>query len=83
MKASFVSVIAAATLAACAHHAVDQMAAPGRTHYGVAEGGSIADRVDLPKAGIRGNSHMLMMDQNSDQIAQLVQDWMVKNGLMK
>ena len=45
--------------------------------------GGVADRIDLPKAGIRGNSHMLMMDQNSDQIAQLVQDWMVKNGLMK
>jgi len=26
---------------------------------------------------------MLMMDTNSDQVAQLVQDWMVKQGLMK
>ena len=45
--------------------------------------GGIVDRIDLPKAGMRGNSHMLMMDRNSDQIAQLVQDWMAKQGLMK
>jgi pimeloyl-ACP methyl ester carboxylesterase len=45
--------------------------------------GGIVDRIDLPKAGMRGNSHMMMMDRNSDQIAQLVQDWMAKQGLMK
>ncbi len=45
--------------------------------------GGVVDRIDLPKAGMRGNSHMLMMDRNSDQVAQLVQDWMTKNGLMK
>lgn len=45
--------------------------------------GGIVERIDLPKAGMRGNSHMLMMDRNSDQVAQLVQDWMTKNGLMK
>ena len=47
------------------------------------EQGGIIDRIDLPKAGMRGNSHMLMMDKNSDQVAQLVQDWMAKNGLMR
>ena len=45
--------------------------------------GGIADRLDLPKLGQRGNSHMLMMDRNSDAIAQLIQDWMNKRGLMK
>jgi pimeloyl-ACP methyl ester carboxylesterase len=45
--------------------------------------GGVVDRIDLPKAGHRGNSHMLMMDRNSDQVAQLVQDWMNKQGLMK
>jgi predicted esterase len=45
--------------------------------------GGVVDRIDLPKAGHRGNSHMMMMDRNSDQIAQLVQDWMKKQGLMK
>ncbi|HUN70476.1 MAG TPA: alpha/beta fold hydrolase [Burkholderiales bacterium] len=45
--------------------------------------GGVVDRIDIPKTGVRGNSHMLMMDRNSDQIAQLVQDWMQKQGLMK
>ncbi len=39
--------------------------------------------IDLPKMGIKGNSHMLMMDKNSDQIAQMVQDWMKNQALMK
>ena len=46
--------------------------------------GGVVDRLDLPQAtGRRGNSHMLMMDRNSDQVAQLVQDWLAKQGLMK
>ncbi len=45
--------------------------------------GGIADHLDLPKVGVRGNSHMMMMDTNSDQIAGLVQTWLAKQGLMK
>src|SRR3954467_1879062 len=45
-----------------------------------AAGGSL-DLVDLPDAGIKGNSHMMMMDKNSDQIAGLIQDWLVRKGL--
>ena len=45
--------------------------------------GGVADRLELPQAGIRGNSHMMMMDRNSDQIAQLIQDWLTRQGLMK
>ncbi len=45
-----------------------------------AAGGSI-DIVDLPDAGIRGNSHMVMMDRNSDQVADLIQKWLVGKGL--
>lgn len=41
------------------------------------------DWIDLPQLGIRGNSHMIMMDRNSDQVAALVQQWMERNGLMK
>ena len=44
-----------------------------------AAGGSI-DIVDLPDAGIRGNSHMVMMDRNSDQVADLIQKWLVGKG---
>jgi hypothetical protein len=45
-----------------------------------AAGGSI-DVVDLPDAGIKGNSHMMMMDKNSDQVADLIQKWLVGKGL--
>ena len=45
-----------------------------------AAGGSV-DLVDLPDVGIKGNSHMMMMDKNSDQIAELIQNWLVKKGL--
>jgi hypothetical protein len=45
-------------------------------------GGKI-DFVSLPDKGIKGNTHMLMMDTNSDQVAELVQKWMADNGLMK
>ncbi|MBS0240829.1 MAG: esterase [Proteobacteria bacterium] len=38
--------------------------------------------MDLPTEGIRGNTHMIMMDTNSDVVAARVQAWMSKNGLM-
>jgi pimeloyl-ACP methyl ester carboxylesterase len=43
-------------------------------------GGSI-DVVDLPDVGIKGNSHMIMMDKNSDTVADLIQKWLVGTGL--
>ena len=45
--------------------------------------GGTMDVVDLPALGICGNSHMMMMDKNSDLVAQLIQKWMTKHGLMK
>jgi hypothetical protein len=45
--------------------------------------GGLADWIELPDLGINGNSHMLMMDTNSDQVAQVIQDWFKKIGLMK
>lgn len=47
-----------------------------------AAGGSV-DMVDLPKAGIKGNSHMVMMDRNSDTVAALIQNWLASRGLYK
>src|SRR6476469_4065341 len=44
-----------------------------------AAGGKV-DTFDLPKMGIKGNTHMLMMDRNSDDIAKLVGDWIAKQG---
>jgi pimeloyl-ACP methyl ester carboxylesterase len=42
-------------------------------------GGSI-DVVDLPDVGIKGNSHMIMMDKNSNVVADLIQKWLVGEG---
>lgn len=43
--------------------------------------GGVADEIDLPSMGVRGNSHMIMMDRNSDDVAKLVNGWMVSKGL--
>ncbi len=47
-----------------------------------AAGGSV-DVVDLPKIGISGNSHMLMMDKNNAEVAALIQKWLEGKGLTK
>ena len=47
-----------------------------------AAGGSV-DVVDLPKVGISGNSHMLMMDKNNAEVAALIQKWLEGKGLTK
>jgi pimeloyl-ACP methyl ester carboxylesterase len=41
-----------------------------------AAAGGRAEFRDLPAEGIRGNSHMLMMDRNSDRIVDLVVGWL-------
>ncbi|HEU4618186.1 MAG TPA: hypothetical protein VFV10_09095 [Gammaproteobacteria bacterium] len=41
--------------------------------------GGDATMIHLPELGIRGNSHMLMQDRNSDQLADLVIDWIDKH----
>jgi len=45
--------------------------------------GGVTGLIDLPAQGIRGNTHMLMLDRNSDQVIGLVQDWMARQGLMR
>jgi len=47
-----------------------------------AAGGSV-DVVDLPQAGIKGNSHMVMMDKNNLEVAALIQKWLEGKGLTK
>jgi hypothetical protein len=37
--------------------------------------GGDAQMMYLPAMGIKGNSHMLMQDKNSDQLADLVLGW--------
>ncbi|MEJ0074917.1 MAG: esterase [Alphaproteobacteria bacterium] len=44
-------------------------------------GGSV-DFIDLPDIGITGNTHMAMMDKNSDQVAEVIQKWFERKGLV-
>lgn len=41
------------------------------------------DVVNLPQVGIKGNSHMMMMDKNNAQIAELIQSWLEKQRMYK
>lgn len=43
--------------------------------------GEIVDVVNLPEVGIKGNSHMLMMNKNNGQIADLINKWLTDKGL--
>ena len=45
--------------------------------------GGKAQVIDLPKIGIRGNSHMIMMDRNNQEVAALIQEWLERQGLYK
>jgi pimeloyl-ACP methyl ester carboxylesterase len=47
-----------------------------RYHAALTGAGVKSDWIDLPTLGIKGNSHMMMMDRNSDQIAELVAKWL-------
>lgn len=46
-----------------------------------AAGGKV-DVIDLPDLGIRGNSHMVMMDRNNDAVADVIANWLAERGLM-
>jgi hypothetical protein len=46
-----------------------------------AAGGKV-DWINLPEIGIKGNSHMMMQDRNSDQIAEVIQQWLVSQSLV-
>lgn len=39
--------------------------------------------IDLPQVGIKGNSHMIFMDKNSDDIANIINKWMKAKGFVK
>ena len=49
----------------------------------ITRAGGKVEVVDLPKAGIRGNSHMLMMDRNNLDVAALIQSWLEKQALYR
>ncbi len=47
-----------------------------------AAGGKV-EVIDLPKVGIKGNSHMMMMDKNNTEVAALIQKWLSGKGLVR
>jgi len=47
-----------------------------------AAGGTV-DVIDLPTIGIRGNSHMMMMDQNNRRVADVIQQWLTGKRLYR
>ena len=49
----------------------------------ISKAGGRVEILDLPSAGMRGNSHMLMMDRNNLQVAALIQEWLAKQGLYR
>ncbi len=57
--------------------------APQKYQAALAAKGGVSEVLELPKAGLEGNSHMLMMDRNSNQVAEMIQEWMAKQGLLK
>ena len=46
-------------------------------------GAALRQRLNEISERIRGNSHMMMMDRNSDQVAQVIQDWLAAEGLWR
>jgi len=49
----------------------------------VNKAGGKVEVVDLPKVGIKGNSHMIMMDKNSSEVAAFIQAWLERQGLFR
>ena len=49
----------------------------------VGKAGGKYEVIDLPKRGITGNSHMMMMDRNSDQIAGVIDAWLAAQGFSR
>jgi pimeloyl-ACP methyl ester carboxylesterase len=47
-----------------------------------AAGGS-TEAIDLPQIGIRGNSHLPMLDKNNAEVAEIVNRWLAARGLWR
>jgi len=52
-------------------------------HDAIRAAGGKPDLVNLPEIGIQGNSHMMMMDRNNQQIAQVIQQWLSDKGFVR
>ena len=58
---------------------------PARADFAklIRDAGGSVDFVNLPEQGIKGNSHMIMMDRNSDEVAGLIQNWLAEKKLYR
>lgn len=45
--------------------------------------GGFVSIIDLPQMGITGNSHMMMMDRNNAEIADIINKWLADRGLWR
>ena len=45
--------------------------------------GGQAELVELPKVGLKGNTHFLMGDENNQELADLIEKWLKSKGLDK
>ena len=52
-------------------------------HAAIRDAGGTPELINLPALGIKGNSHMMMMDKNSDVIAAVIQKWLEGKGFTK
>jgi len=49
----------------------------------ITRAGGKVDVINLPEVGIRGNSHMIMMDKNNQEVANLIQNWFSAQGFVE
>lgn len=49
----------------------------------VRDAGGSVDVINLPEKGIKGNSHLIMMDRNSDEVAGVIQNWLMEKKLTR
>ncbi len=45
------------------------------------QGGMEVDHIELAEIGIHGNGHMMMLERNSDEIAAVIERWLVEHDL--
>jgi hypothetical protein len=49
----------------------------------IKQAGGRPDLINLPDIGIKGNSHMMMMDKNNLEIAGVIQKWLTEKGFVQ
>jgi hypothetical protein len=62
---------------------VESLPAVRRWRDALVAAGADVEWIDLPTRGIRGNTHALMADDNSDEIAGIVRDWLQRHDLLR